>query len=103
MNHFSILNGAKHFSPRIFQNYLVFLPAKKYVKYFSGNTRIDLWKFNRILEENIENITKSDKNFAVIFVDHNVLPYVGLNGPCLINNNVYVPKKVIHVYMILTY
>ena len=28
-NKFSILNGAKHFSTGIFQNYLVFLPAKK--------------------------------------------------------------------------
>ena len=39
---FSILNGAKYFSSGIFQNYLVFIPAKKYIKYFSGTTRIDL-------------------------------------------------------------
>ena len=30
---FSILNGAKYFSSGIFQNYLVFIPAKKYIKY----------------------------------------------------------------------
>ena len=29
INKFSILNGAKYFSVRIFQNYLVFLSAKK--------------------------------------------------------------------------
>ena len=28
-DHFSILNGAKYFSSRIFQNYLVFVLAKK--------------------------------------------------------------------------
>ena len=39
---FSILNGAKYFSLGVFQNYLVFMPAK----YSSGTTRIELWKFN---------------------------------------------------------
>ena len=58
MNKFSILNGLKYFSSEIFQNYLVFIPAKKYIKYFSGTTCIDLWKSNGISEENIENITK---------------------------------------------
>ena len=42
INKFSILNGAKYFSIRIFQNYLVFVPAKTYIKYFSGTTRIEL-------------------------------------------------------------
>ena len=32
-NKFSILDGAKYFSLGIFQNYLVFIPAKKYIKY----------------------------------------------------------------------
>ena len=40
-NKFSILNGAKYFSSGIFQNYLVFIPVKKYIKYFSGTSRID--------------------------------------------------------------
>ena len=42
INKFSIFNGAKYFSSRIFQNYLVFIPGKKYIKYFSGPTKIDL-------------------------------------------------------------
>ena len=46
INTFSILNGAKYFSFRIFQNYLVFIPSKKYIKYFSGTTRIEQWKSN---------------------------------------------------------
>ena len=41
INKFSNLNGAKYFSIGIFQSYLVFIPAKKYIKYFSGTTRID--------------------------------------------------------------
>ena len=58
ISRFSILNGAKNFSSGIFQNYLVFIPAAKYVKYFSGTTRIDSWKSNGVSEKNIENITK---------------------------------------------
>ena len=57
INRFSILHGAKYFSLGIFQNYLVFIPAKKYIKYFSGTTWIESWKSNRISEESIENIT----------------------------------------------
>ena len=59
MNKFSIFNGANYFSSGIFQNYLVVTPAKIYIKYFSGTTRIDSWKSNGMSEENIENITKS--------------------------------------------
>ena len=67
MDKFSILNGAKHFSSGIFQNYLVFIRAKKYIKYFTGTTRIESWKSNGISEENNEKITKSDSNFASSF------------------------------------
>ena len=49
-------------------------------------------------EENIKNITKSDSNFAPIFVDHHVLPDITSNGHCLINN-IYVPKKIISIYI----
>ena len=96
INKFSIVNGAKYFFSGIFQNYLVFIPAKKYIKYFSGTTRINSWKSNGISEENIENITKSDSNFAPTFVDH-VLPDIDLNGHCLIN--IFIPKKVINIYI----
>ena len=49
-------------------------------------------------KENIENITKSDSNFAPTFVDHDVLPDINVNGHCLINN-IYIPKKVINIYI----
>ena len=101
INKFSILNGAKYFSSAIFQNYLVFIPAKKYIKYFSGTTRIDLWKSNGMSKENIENIAKSDRNFAPTFVDHHVLPDINFNGHCLINN-IYIPKKLINIYISYT-
>ena len=38
INKLSFLTGAKYFSSGIFQNYLVFIPAKKYIKDFSGTT-----------------------------------------------------------------
>ena len=83
LNKFSILNEGKYFSSGIFQNYLVFIPAKKYIKYFSGTARIDSWKCNGISDENIENITKSDGSFAPTFVGHHILPSI--------------PKKVINL------
>ena len=67
MNKFGILNGTKYFSSGIFHSYLVFIPAKKYIKYFSGTTPIDSWKSNLMSDEHMENITKSDNNFAPTF------------------------------------
>ena len=73
INKLCILNGAKYFYLGIFQNYLVFLSTKKYIKYFSGTTRINSWKSDEMSEENIENITKSNSFFAQTFVDHQYL------------------------------
>ena len=44
-------------------------------------------------EENIENITKSDSNFAPTIVDHHLLPGTSINGHCLIKNNISILKK----------
>ena len=95
---FSILIGAKYFSSGISQNYLVFLPAKKYIKYFSGTSPINSWKSNGMPEKNIENITKSDSIFAPNFVDHHALLDINFNEHCLINCNISTPKKLINVY-----
>ena len=81
---FSSFNGAKYLPSGIFQNYLVFIPANKFTKYFHTTTRIYSWKSNGRSEENIENITKSGSNFAPTFVNHHVLPDIGFNGQCLI-------------------
>ena len=61
-------NGAKYFSSGIFQNYLAFIPAGKYIECFTGTAPIKLWKPNGISEENIENITKSDSNFTSLII-----------------------------------
>ena len=83
---FRVLNGAKYFSLGIFQNYLVFIPTKKYIKYFSGTAQIESWKSNAMSEKSIGNITKSDSNFALTFVDHHLHPDMNFN--CLIGNNI---------------
>ena len=67
INKFSILYGEKYFSSEIFQNFLVFIPAKKYIKYFTGTTLLEPWKSNGMWEESIENIIKSESNFESIF------------------------------------
>ena len=72
---------------------------KKYINYFSGTNWTVSWKSNAMLEENIENITKSDSNFAPTFVDYHVLPDINFNGHCLIKNNIFIPKKVINLYV----
>ena len=43
-------------------------------------------------EKNIENITKSIRNFAPTFVDHHVLPDISFNGHCFMNNTISIPK-----------
>ena len=44
--------------------------------------RGNLWNVRR----NIENITKSDSNFAPNFVDHHSLPDINFNGHCFIKS-----------------
>ena len=96
INKFRILDGANYFSSLIFQNYLVFLPDKKYTKFFKRTIQIDSQKSNGMSEVNTENITKSDNNLAPAFADHHVLTYINFNGHCLINNT-YFPEKVINI------
>ena len=72
------------------------------MKYFSDITRIKSWKSNGMSEEIIENITKSDSYFASTFVDRHSLPDMNFNGHCLIKNDIYIPKKVINLYISYT-
>ena len=53
-------------------------------------------------EENIENRTKSDINFAPTFVDHHLLPCITFSEHSLINNNISIPKKLINQYISYT-
>ena len=50
-------------------------------------------------EKNIENITKSDSNFAPTFIDHHVLLDINFNGHCLISDNISIPENVINLYI----
>ena len=99
INKFIILNGSKNFYSGILQNYFVLISAKKYVKCFSGTTRISSWKSSRVSDESIENITKLDSKFARTFVNHYLLPEINFNGHCLINNIISFPEKVIDLYI----
>ena len=90
---YNIFNGAKCFSSGIFQNYLVFRPAKNRL-----NTSVAL--LDLICENLMDgNITKSDINFAANFVDHHVLLDINFKGHCLINYNISIPKKVVNLYI----
>ena len=102
INKFTILNGAIYFSSGIFQEYLVSIPTKKYIKYFSSITRVDLWKYNGMSEENVETIIKSDSNYAPPFVGHHLLPHINFNRHCLIKNNISIPKKAINLFISYT-
>ena len=83
---FSIFNGAKFFSSGIYQKYLVFIPVKKYKNILLA--LLESWKSNRISEESIENIIRSDRNLAPIFVDQHLLLDMNFNEHCLIKNNI---------------
>ena len=51
--------------------------------------------------EGIENVTKSDSNFAQTFVDHYLLPDTNFNKHCLIKNDIPIPKKIICLFLSL--
>ena len=61
-----------------------------------------MWKSNGISEESIENITKSDSNFAPTFVDHDLLRNMNFNGHRSIRNDISIPKKTINLYISYT-
>ena len=56
----TIPNYAKYLYSGIFQNYLVFIPAKKYIiqLYFNGTIRTSSRRFDGMSEEHFKNITK---------------------------------------------
>ena len=93
----SILNRKKYFYLKIFPSYLAFISAKKYIKYFSDTTHAEWWKSNEMSEENIENITKSERNVASS--NHNLLPDMNSTGHCLIKSNITILKKVINLHI----
>ena len=69
INKYSILNEITYLYSGILQNYPVFIPAKKYIKYLGGTTEI-YSKSNGMSEESIENIIKLGYNFASTLVNY---------------------------------
>ena len=53
-------------------------------------------------EESIENITKSDSNFAPTFVNHHLLWDMNFNWHCLTKTSISILKKVINLYISYT-
>ena len=53
-------------------------------------------------EESIGNITKSGSNFAPTFVDHHVLADINFDRHCLVKKNIFIPEKVINLYISYT-
>ena len=68
----------------------------------NGTARIDFWIPNGMPEQNIENRTKPDNNFAPSFADNHLLPEISFNGHCLINNSISISKKVLNLYISYT-
>ena len=62
------------FLQEYFKHFYYIYLLKKYIKYFSGTTQINLRKSNGMSDKNIENISKTDNKFATTFVNHHVLP-----------------------------
>ena len=86
---FSIINGAKYFSLEIFQNYLVFIPAKR------------LHIFMLQPEFIHGNLMECQKKQHLLIIIHS-LPNINFDGHCLIKNNILIHKKVIKLYISYT-
>ena len=87
INKFSTLNFSKYFYSGILQNYLKYI-----LNILVAQLELVCGNPMECQEIMLENITKSDSNFAPTFVDHNVLPDLHFNGHCLINN-ISISKK----------
>ena len=61
---------SKYFSSAMLQNYLIFLSTKKYFRFFTNISQVLSWKSKQLSEENMENITTSDSNFALTLISY---------------------------------
>ena len=63
---YSILNGAKYFSPDGLQNYLVFISARRieWINIDDRYSRVVLWRSTRMSQKSIENSHTSGVYFA---------------------------------------
>ena len=103
INKFSVVNGGKYSSSRIFQNYLVFIPAKNTLDISVALLGLNCGNLMECQEKIFENINKSDSNFASFITsrkfDLHLLPDVNFNGNCLIKNKISIPENAISLYI----
>ena len=80
-----------YFYSNVLQNYLVFISANKYIKFFSGTREIYSWKSKGILEKkNTKNSSRSYKTFTPTLINCYALPDAQFNGEkhfCFLKSN----------------
>ena len=89
------------FSSEILRNYLIFIPTKKYLRFFTNASKVYSWKSKGFSEEvSIEDITTLDGKFAPTLIDY-YYPLVKFNGHCLVSNT-NSSLKTINLYICYT-
>ena len=78
------------------------IPDKKCITCFTDPTQIESWKSEGNSEESIVSIAKLDGYFGPTFVDNHLLPGNNFNEHCLIKNNIFIPKKLVNLYISYT-
>ena len=53
-------------------------------------------------EESLGNLTASDNTFVPTLINYCILPDLKFNGHCLINDNIFIPRKKINLYVSYT-
>ena len=53
-------------------------------------------------EESLENLTTLDNTFVPILINYCILPDLKFNGHCLINDDVFIPREKINLYISYT-
>ena len=103
INKFSVLNGGKYSSSRIFQNYLVFIPAKNTLDISVALLGLNCGNLMECQEKIFENMNKSDSNFASFITSRKfdllLSPDVNFNGNCLIKNKISIQENAISLYI----
>ena len=89
INKYSILNGEKLFSSRIYQNYQNYLYQLKIILNI-------LMALLGLIREKSNGLSEK-----TAFANHHVLPGTSFNRYCLINS-IYIPRKVINIYFLNT-
>ena len=99
INKFSIFTGAKKFSLEIFQNYLLFIPAKNTLDILVLPLRLICgdrleWQ-EKILKIKLGQTLILDQLLLIVMFFSDI----NFNGHCLISGNISILKNVINLYI----